>query len=259
MSAQLLTRTEGQTLVLTLSHPQRRNALHPDMYVAGVQALQDAAHNPDIRTVLLTGEGDHFCAGGMLQRLQSNRQQAPAVQADSIDALHRWIEALRACPKPVVAAVEGACAGAGFSLALACDCVVAASNSTWVMAYANVGLSPDGGASWHLAHQLPRATAMELLLGGQSWSAERLQALGIINRIADPGHALTDALDLCHRLNAQAPNAMASIKSLLNGASGRSLQEQLVAERDAFVSNLHHPNAGEGIAAFLDKRPAYYR
>ena len=89
MSAQLLTRTEGQTLVLTLSHPQRRNALHPDMYVAGVQALLDAERNTDIRSVLLTGADDHFCAGGMLQRLQSNRQQAPTVQADSIDALHR--------------------------------------------------------------------------------------------------------------------------------------------------------------------------
>jgi enoyl-CoA hydratase/carnithine racemase len=259
MSAQLLTRTEGQTLVLTLSHPQRRNALHPDMYVAGVQALLDAERNTDIRSVLLTGADDHFCAGGMLQRLQANRQQAPQVQANSIDALHSWIQALRDCPKPVVAAVEGACAGAGFSLALACDCVVAANNSTWVMAYANVGLSPDGGASWHLARQLPRATAMELLLGGQPWSAERLQTLGIINRVVEPGNALKSALQMCDRFNAQAPNALARIKSLLNQATGHNLAEQLNAERDAFVSNLHHPNAGEGIAAFLDKRTALYR
>jgi enoyl-CoA hydratase/carnithine racemase len=259
MGAELLSHTEGHTRVLTLRHSGQRNALHPDMYVGGLQALEQAERDADIRSVVLTGADGHFCAGGQLQRLQANRQLPPEAQAESIDALHRWIEALHHCPKPVVAAVEGACAGAGFSLALACDLVVAADNSRWVMAYANVGLSPDGGASWQLARQLPRATAMAWLLGGEPVPPERLHQLGLITRLSAPGQALADALRSCERLNAQAPNALASIKALVQAAGGQALQGQLDAERDAFVRNLHHPNAGEGIQAFFDKRRPNYR
>lgn len=259
MAAELLTHTEGRTRVLTLRHSGQRNALHPDMYVAGLQALEHAERDADIRSVVLTGADGHFCAGGQLQRLHANRQRPPEAQAESIDALHRWIEALQHCPKPVVAAVEGACAGAGFSLALACDMVVAADNSRWVMAYANVGLSPDGGASWQLARQVPRASAMAWLLGGEPVPPERLHQLGLITQLSAPGQALTAALRCCDRLNAQAPNALASIKALVQSAHGRTLTEQLDAERDAFVRNLHHPNAGEGIQAFLDKRRAQYQ
>lgn len=259
MGAELLTHTEGRTRVLTLRHSGQRNALHPDMYVAGLHALEQAERDADIRSVVLTGADGHFCAGGQLQRLQANRQRPPEAQAESIDALHRWIEALHHCPKPVVAAVEGACAGAGFSLALACDLVVAASNSRWVMAYANVGLTPDGGASWQLARQLPRATALDWLLGGEGVPPERLHQLGIITRLSEPGQALADALRRCERLNAQAPHALTSIKALVREAGARSLHQQLDAERDAFVRHLHHPHAGEGIQAFLDKRPPDYR
>ena len=134
MPAALKSHSVGATMVLTLSNPEHRNALGPEMYAAGVEALNAADSNPEVRSVVLTGEGAHFCAGGQLQRLLANRQQPPEVQAESIEGLHSWIEALRAFPKPVVAAVEGACAGAGFSLALASDFVVAARNSVFVMA-----------------------------------------------------------------------------------------------------------------------------
>jgi enoyl-CoA hydratase/carnithine racemase len=194
-----------------------------------------------------------------LQRLLANRQQPPAVQAESIEELHGWIEVLRSFSKPVVAAVEGACAGAGFSLALACDFIVAARNSVFVMAYANVALSPDGGGSWQLARQLPRATAMQLLMLGERASADRLQQLGLINQLTDPGQALDSAVALCERLNAQAPNALASIKELVNDAPQQALSAHLRQERELFVRNLHHPNGGEGISAFLDKRPPRYR
>lgn len=245
-------------MVLTLSNPSQRNALGPAMYAAGVEALNVAETNPEIRSVVITGEGTLFCAGGNLQRLQDNRQQEPAVQAESIEGLHNWIEAIRTFPKPVVAAVEGAAAGAGFSLALACDFIVAASDAVFVMAYSNVALSPDGGASWSLARALPRQLVSELLMCGERISAERLHALGLINRVALPGQALDDALALAEKLNARAPNALASIKELVNEAAGNSLTSQLALERDHFVRNLHHTNAGIGIAAFLAKQTPRY-
>jgi len=258
MAAQLISTTEGQTMVLTLSNPEHRNALGPEMYAAGVEALNAAEANPEIRSVVITGEGDIFSAGGNLQRLQANRQQPPEVQAQSIEGLHQWIETIRTYPKPVIAAVEGAAAGAGFSLALACDMVVAARDAVFLMAYSNVALSPDGGASWSLAHTLPRPLATELLMCGDKITAERLHALGLVNRLSNPGDALGTALQLADRLNQRAPNALASIKELLSDAAHQTLSQHLNSERDHFVKNLHHPNAGEGIAAFLEKRAPRY-
>jgi len=259
MTASLKSHSVGATLVLTLSNPDHRNALGPDMYAAGVEAFNAADSNPEVRSVIITGEGSHFCAGGNLQRLLGNRQQPPQVQADSIEGLHSWIEAVRSFSKPVVAAVEGSCAGAGFSLTLACDFVVAAHNSVFVMAYANVALSPDGGGSWSLSRQLPRATAMQLLMLGERIGAERLQQLGLVNHVTGPGEAMGRALELCEALNAKAPNTLASIKELVNDAPNQPLTAHLKQERDQFVKNLHHPNGGEGIGAFLEKRPARYR
>jgi enoyl-CoA hydratase/carnithine racemase len=249
----------GQTMVLTISNPALRNALSPAMYAAGVEALNFADSSDEIRSVVITGEGSMFCAGGNLQRLLDNRGQAPQVQAQSIDGLHSWIEAIRSCRKPVIAAVEGPAAGAGFSLCLACDMIVAARDAVFVMAYSSVGLSPDGGATWHLSHMLPRQLANELLLCGERISAERLHALGVLNRVVETGNALSEALLMADKLNARAPNALASIKELLNDAPLRPLSEHLNAERDAFVANLHHANGGEGISAFQGKRPAIYR
>ena len=114
------------------------------MLFRSIEALNVAERSPDVRSVVITGAGGMFCSGGNLQRLQANRQQPPEVQAQSIEGLHQWIETIRTYPKPVIAAVEGAAAGAGFSLALACDMVVAARDAVFLMAYSNVALSPDG-------------------------------------------------------------------------------------------------------------------
>jgi enoyl-CoA hydratase/carnithine racemase len=259
MTATLKRHSVGNTLVLTISNPEHRNALDPAIYASGVEALNTADRDPEIKSVVLTGEGSHFCAGGQLQRLLGNRQQAPEVQANSIEGLNSWVETIHSFPKPVIAAVEGACAGAGFSLTLACDMVVAASNSVFVMAYANVALSPDGGASWNLVRALPRATVVELLMLGEKLDPQRLHALGLVNRLAAPGQALQTALDLAEKLNRRAPNTLASIKELVQQAPDNSLSQQLKAERDSFVRNLFHPNGAEGIQAFLDKRPPIYQ
>ncbi len=259
MSGALLSTSDGQTLVLTLSNPDSRNALGPEIYAAGIEALSAAENNPEIRSVIITGDGAVFCAGGNLQRLQANRQELPDVQAQSIEGLHSWIECIRTYPKPVIAAVEGAAAGAGFSLALACDLCVAAENAVFVMAYSSVGLSPDGGGSWALARALPRALTSEILMCGARIGAQRLHALGLVNQVTEAGAALAGALKLAEQLHGKAPNALASIKELINEAASNTLSQQLSSERDHFVSNLHHANGGEGIDAFLHKRAPNYR
>ena len=253
MSAQLLSTSEGATLILTLSNPEHRNALGPEIYAAGVEALSVAETSSEIKSVVITGEGDIFCAGGNLQRLIKNRQQAPEHQAQSIEGLHNWIESIRAFPKPVIAAVEGPAAGAGFSLALACDMIVAARNSVFLMAYSNIALSPDGGGSWSLSRNLPRQLAIEILMMGERINAERLHQLGVVNRLSEPGQALGTALSMANLLNQKAHNALTSIKELVNEADAASLNQQLALERDHFVKNLHHANAGIGISAFLNK------
>jgi enoyl-CoA hydratase/carnithine racemase len=258
MAAELKSASQGQTMVLTISNPENRNALGPEIYAAGIEALNAADSNPEVRSVVLAGEGSTFCAGGNLQRLLDNRGKPREVQAQSIEGLHGWIEAIRTFPKPVIAAVEGAAAGAGFSLALACDFIVAADNAVFVMAYSSVGLSPDGGGTWSLARALPRQLASELLLCGERIAGARLHELGVVNRVVPAGSALDEALALAGRLNERAPNALASIKELLNEAAVVPLTQQLASERDHFVRNLHHANGGIGIQAFLARQKPRY-
>ncbi len=258
MNAELKRHRVGRTLVLTISNPQHRNALGPELYVEGVEALNLAESSHELGSVVITGEGSLFSAGGNLQRLRTNRLQDPAVQAQSLDALHAWIETIRAFPKPVIAAVEGAAAGAGFSLALACDLIVAARDAVFTMAYSKLALSPDGGGSWNLARALPRQLVTELLMCGERIGAPRLAELGVVNRLSEPSLALSDALTLAEQLNRGASNALASIKTLVNDASQNGLAEQLALERAHFVRNLHHPNAGRGIEAFLAKQPPQF-
>lgn len=258
MTAELKSTSNGQTMVLTLSNPDHRNALATEMYAAGVEALSVAESSAEVRSVVITGAGSMFSAGGNLQRLLANRSQPPEVQAQSIEGLHSWIEAIRTFPKPVIAAVEGAAAGAGFSLALACDFIVAADNAVFVMAYSNVALSPDGGASWSLVQALPRQLVNEWLMCGERVGAARLLALGLVNQVTPPGAALPAALALADKLNGRAPNVLASIKELVGDAPGSTLSTQLAAERDHFVRNLHHPNAGAGIEAFLSRQTPRY-
>ncbi len=262
MSAQLLTHrptASESTLVLTLSNPGSRNALHPDMYAAGIEAMNTAERDPSVRVVVLTGADNFFCAGGNLNRLLENRANPPSVQAASIDMLGEWVTALRSSGKPVIAAVEGAAAGAGFSLALACDLLVAADNAKFVMSYARVGLTPDGGGSWFLARALPRALVSEILLEAKPVSASRLYDTGVVNRVTKPGAALDTAIAWADELGAMSPKALQAIKGLIDEAGSNTLAQHIDAERDGFVDALHHGDALEGISAFLEKRAPHYK
>lgn len=259
MPAELKSASHDHTLVLTISNPQSRNALDPDIYAAGVEALNGAERNRDIRSVIITGANGMFSSGGNLHRLQARRQESAEEQARGVNALHGWIDTIRNFPKPVIAAVEGPAAGAGFSLALACDFIVASREAVFVMAYARVGLSPDGGGTWSLANALPRQLAMEILMGADKVDVQRLHTLGVINRLSQPGQALDDALAFAATLNQRAPNALASIKELVGEAPGHGLHRHLDLERDQFVRNLSHANSGEGIIAFFEKRTPRYQ
>jgi enoyl-CoA hydratase/carnithine racemase len=254
MPAELVTERRGATLVLTLSDPASRNTLSAQLIAAGIEALGASEGKDDIRAVVLRGEGAHFCAGGNLQGLLERRAAGRPVQHRMIEHLHQFITAIRVYPKPVIAAVEGAAAGAGFSLALACDLIVAAADARFIVSHAKVGLSPDGGATWLLARSLPRALAQQLVWLAEPVSAETLQGHGVVAAVTAPGQAFDEAMRLAERLAAMAPNAVASAKELIEQASGSTFSEQLAAERDHLLDNLFHANGDEGIRAFLEKR-----
>lgn len=258
MPMELLTERRGRVLLATLSDPASRNAISPDLYRQGVPLFRALAEDPEVGAIVITGAGEHFCGGGDLKRMQAQRGLAPQGQRDNLDTFHDWLMALRACPQPVVAAVEGAAAGGGFSIALACDLIVAAEDAKFVMAYVKVALTPDGGGTDSLAHMLPPQAALELLLDGNVIAAPRLHALGVVNRVVPRGDALAQALAWAERLARGPRGAQAAMKRLVYEARDRTRREQMDAERDTFLRALYADEAGEGIAAFLEKRkPAF--
>lgn len=259
MSSELHTERRGTTLVLTLSDPASRNSLSEQVSAAGVEALGVAESDPEVRAIVLRGAGDHFCGGSDLSRLGADRESGPGAQNQALQQFNTFVEAIRVCPKPVIAAVEGAAARGGFALALACDLVVAAADARFLLSYGSLGLTPDGGATWHLMQRVPRATVLEWLWFGEPVPVSRLQELGLVNRVTGHGEAFDTALALAERLGQCAPNAVASVKELVNQWPALTLTQQSALEREHAVQNLFEPNASEGLQAFADQRPPLFR
>jgi enoyl-CoA hydratase/carnithine racemase len=259
MASELQTEHIGPVLVLTLTDPATRNTLSPALLATGLDTLRQARADHDVRAVVLRGAAGHFCAGGNLLGLLERRAKGPQAQLEMLERLHGFVEALRSFPKPVIAAVEGAAAGAGFSLALACDQIIAAEDARFILSYSRIGLSPDGGATWSLMQAVPRARVQQMLWLAEPVSARQLFDWGLVSAVTPNGQAFDAALRLAERLGAMASNALASAKELLQQASGRSLNEQLAAERDHLIATLFHDNAEEGLNAFLEKRPPTFR
>lgn len=255
MAANLDVVRNESSLICTIRNPESRNSLGPEIYAPFHSALNLAESDDSIRTVVLTGAGGTFSAGGNLNRLRESRSLPPEHQAASIEQLHTLTRAISNCSKPVIAAVEGAAAGAGLSIALGCDLIIAGRSAKFVMAYVKVGLSPDGGGSWFAARQLPRQTALEIMLLGEPWTATRLAELGIVNRVVDDGTSVESALEIGQRIERLSAHAISRIKVLVGRASSDTLEEHLDLEKTSFVHCLHHPDAGEAIDAFLAKRP----
>lgn len=254
----LISRREGAVLVLSNDNPQARNALSPELYAELALALAGAASDPGVGAVVLTGEGGHFCSGGDLRQLAKRRELPIEERRARLEGLHDIIRALRDFSKPVIAAVEGAAAGAGLSLALACDMLVAARDAVFSVAYVKVGLTPDGGATAFLAEHLSRQVLTELCLTGERVSGERMHALGAVNRLAEPGQALAQALELAAQVAAGPELAMAGIKALCRAAYANTLAQQLDAEAQCMVRAQGTEESREGIGAFLEKRPPDY-
>ena len=255
----LLVRREGAVLILSNNNVAARNALSPEFYAAVTTALAQAAADEHIGAVILTGEGGHFCAGGDLRQLAKRRELPVAQRREKLEGLHDLIRAVRDCPKPVIAAVEGAVAGAGLSLALACDMLVAAKNSVFSVAYVKVGLTPDGGATAFLSEFVSRQVLTELCLTGERMSGERMAQLGAVNRLAEPGQALLQALVLAQQMASGPALAMARIKDLCRQAPHNTLEQQLELEAQYMVQSQETQESREGIGAFLEKRSPCFR
>ncbi|MEW5862160.1 MAG: oxepin-CoA hydrolase, alternative type [Pseudomonadota bacterium] len=249
----------GRVLELAMSNPAQRNALTPEISAAVTRALRLAAEDDSIGAVVLRGEGEHFCAGGNLKSLAELRASQPkAALVERIAAVNELARALRSTPRPVIAAVEGHAAGAGFSIALGCDLVVAAENALFTMAYVRIGVSPDGGGSWFLAHALPPQLAAEAALTARPLPAALLARFGVVNRVVSPGRAREEALAWAAEIAAGATAAIGRTKRLLGEARTQDLSRHLERERESFAAGFFGPEGAEGLAAFLEKREASF-
>ncbi len=259
MTDRLTLERRGRVLVATIDDPATRNALGWDFYEPFREAVEDAAQDPEIGAIVLTGAGGFFSSGGNVHGLKERSEADYAQRRGSVDKLHAMILAMRACPKPIVAAVEGGAAGAGASLAMACDMVVAAEGAYLSIAYVRIGLTPDGGATAFLGAALPRQLVAEMVLTGDRVGVERLHALGMVNRLVEPGTALEAAEELAARLADGPGRALGTGKRLIEQARMNTLEDQLEAEAEAIAAALGGPEGQEGIDAFLAKRKPDFR
>ncbi|MEP2715035.1 enoyl-CoA hydratase family protein [Pseudophaeobacter sp.] len=244
---------QGDRAVVVNMNGTRRGALSPDLYVAINDAVA-LAQEPRIRAILLTSEGGFFCAGGDLNVLIERRELSEEQRRGKVDELHGVIRGLRAAPVPVIAAVEGGAAGAGLSLALAADLIVAETGAKFTAAYVKAGLVPDGGLTSSLARILPRPLAMEMCLLARPVTAERMEAQGAVNLVVPGEKVLTAAQALADRLAKGPPEAQRVIRQMMAEAYETREVDQLDRERNAMAQAAGGAEAGEGIAAFLEKR-----
>ncbi|MDG1169310.1 MAG: enoyl-CoA hydratase family protein [Sulfitobacter sp.] len=248
----------GDRLIIWNGNTAKRGALSPELYACILSALEQA-QDSRIRAVILTSEGPFFCAGGNLNVIIERRQISEAARRDKVDELHDLLRAMRASPVPLIAAIEGGAAGAGLSIALACDMIVAAKDAKFTAAYVKAGLVPDGGLTSAMARLLPRPLAMEMCLLGRPVMATRFADLGAVSRICAEGKALEEAMVLADTLAAGPRTAQGVIRKLVADAYEATEADQLDSERDAMASAAGQDEAAEGIAAFLEKRKPVYR
>ena len=251
---QLQAERDGAVLILSLDGPSSRNSISPPVYKAIQSAIITAGQDPDIRAIVLTGLHGFFSSGGNINNLKESAKSTLAEVSGNTDALNAMILSIRDCPTPVIAGVEGGAAGAGMSLALACDMIVASEGAKFVVAYVKVGLAPDGGVTHFLSEGLPRQLVTEMCLTGNPVAAERLHDLGVVNAVVEPGQAIAAATKMAARLANGPAQAMAVIKSEIAAAPHNDLATQLVLEAKGINTARFGTEAAEGLAAFLEKR-----
>jgi 2-(1,2-epoxy-1,2-dihydrophenyl)acetyl-CoA isomerase len=245
----------GHTMTVTLNRPHRRNAVTPEMWSVLAGFFTRARSDPDVRVVVLTGSGDAFCSGADLvvaNQDQHDDRRPPRLHtlrqvADAVLALHRL-------PKPTVARVRGVAVGGGWSLALACDLVVASENASFSQIFAKRGLSLDAGASWLLPRLVGVQKAKELAFLARRLSATEACDLGLVNVVVPDDQLDATVADWTATLEAGPPIALSMTKALLDQSHLLGLDQALEAEAHAQALNFTTIDTTEALAAFVEKR-----
>jgi len=252
--AEVETTRDGAVLTITLNRPEVLNAFTSAVHKALAAALKQA-RSADVRAVVLTGAGRGFCVG---QDLTEFREAAGDIGARLRSTYHPNILALRALEKPVLAAINGPAAGAGISLACACDLRIAADDATFVPAFINIGLVPDSGSTYFVGRLLGTARAFEWLVSGRRLTAAEAQSWGLVSEVADADRLLRRAAELAAELAAMPTRGIALTKRLLDHAEHTTLEEQLELEAQLQAAATETADFREGVEAFLEKREPHF-
>ena len=248
--AEVETTRDGAVLTITLSRPDKLNAFDAATHKAFTAALKEAA-DAEVRAVVLTGAGRGFCVGQDLGELREGDRDVGALLRER---WNRHVLGLRGLEKPVLAAVNGAAAGAGLSLACACDLRLAADSAAFVPAFVNVGLVPDTGGSWLVPRLLGYARAFEWMCSGRKIGAEEALAWGLVSEVVEGDGVLARTQERAAELAELPTRAIAMTKRLFERAAGSGLGEQLELEAQLQVAATRTEDFAEGVAAFLEKR-----
>src|SRR5689334_18937911 len=256
MSYETIQFEPGAIARITLNRPDRLNSFTVRMH----EELRDALSNlGEARVLVLTGAGRGFCAGQDL----NDRAVAPGEAVDLGATVEvSWnplVRTLATLPQPVIARVNGVAAGAGASLAMACDVVIAARSAKFIQSFAALGLVPDTGGSWHLTRHLGQARALGLALTGEPLSAEQAAEWGLIWKCVEDSELDATVDALAEKLAAMPPLGLAAIKQIIRTSWGRSLDEELVVQRDEMRRLGFTEDYREGVAAFLEKRTPTFK
>jgi len=247
-------RTEAGVLRLTMNRPERLNALTAAMSDRVAAELEGAATRDDVRVVLVAGAGGAFCSGADLSGADAHQN----FDVTSLDRANRIIRAVTGLDKPVVAAVDGVAAGVGCSTALACDLVVASPRASFLLAFARIGLMPDGGATATVAASVGRARAMRMALLGEALGAQAAYDAGLVSHLAADDFEGT-VEGLVARLAAGPPLSYAATKKAVNAATLGHLHDALERERTGQTILLRTADVAEGMRAFGEKRLPEFR
>ncbi len=250
--------TDG-VATLTLNRPDRMNSFNADMHQEVRAALQAVRADGSVRCLLLTGAGRGFCAGQDLSdRNVAVTDEAPDLGASIEKNYNPLVRTLRDLPMPVVCAVNGVAAGAGANLALACDIVLAARSASFIQSFCKIGLVPDSGGTWTLPRLVGPARAAGLALLGDKLPAETAEAWGLIWKTVDDDRLAAEAAALARHFAGQPTAGLALIKRALNASATNTLDQQLDLERDFQRQAGRSADYREGVAAFMEKRPAKF-
>lgn len=248
---------ENSVAVITLDRPEALNALSQGLTEDLRSAIRTAI-DEQARAIVLTGSGRAFCSGGDLREMKTLAEHEGRIEAfleAPLGALHDLVRLIRETPIPFIAAVNGVCAGAGTNIALACDIVVAADDASFNEAFVKIGLSPDCGGTYFLPRAIGEKLAAEMLMTGETVTAERAARFGMINRVVPAADLMVDALALAERLAAGPTGSIGRIKRMLNASYSNTLEQQLALEHECQIESGRSADFKEGVSAFFEKRP----